>query len=94
MVQVYVIGPRCPKMGFLRFSATQLDRKAAPPPPCLLKDAGGTIMNSRDLGCQARDLRKMTRASELFLWPGSCPSSTTNHFKRDDSKPHKSRQLY
>lgn len=42
----------------------------------------------------AEDLKKMTRASELFLWLGSCPSSTTNHFGREDSNPHKSQQLY
>lgn len=36
----------------------------------------------------------MTCASELFLWSGSCPSSTTNHLKREDSNPHKSQQLY
>lgn len=35
----------------------------------------------------------MTRASELFLWSGSCPSSATNHF-RQHSNPHKSQQLY
>lgn len=40
------------------------------------------------------DLKKMTHASELFLWSDSCPSSTTNHFERRDSNPHKSQQLY
>lgn len=40
------------------------------------------------------DLKKMTCASELFLWSGSCPSSTTNHLKREESNPHKSKQLY